>query len=232
MTFSDGTRQVELRWQPAGDYQSTVMDRKHSSDLQTTTAVMGAEARVYRYEGTTDFTALWVAGDHAVELRGLAADLAAFEEILGSLRTVDVDAWLSAMPASVVNPSSRPQVVRAMLADIPVPPGFDRAALERGTSVRDRYQLGAAVAGAVACAWIDRWVTAKEAGDGSGIRQAVGAMATSRDWSVLHEMNAQGDYPEVLWDYADAIARGGTVPGGKNAPIQEAAAGALGCANP
>ena len=52
-----------------------------------------------------------------------------------------------------------------MLAGVPHPEGFDIVALQSGDGIRDRYQLGAQVAGAVACAWIEQWVDARRAGD-------------------------------------------------------------------
>jgi hypothetical protein len=146
------------------------------------------------------------------------------------LRAVDVDRWLSAMPASVVTPESRPEVARQMLADVPQPEGFDVSALEQGSGkVRDHYQLGAEVTGAVACAWIGQWVDAKRAGDDSAVREAAGAMATSHTWAVLKEMTDEGDYPEVLWQYADAMA-GGAAAGEKQVPIEQSYRSALGCA--
>jgi len=74
-----------------------------------------------------------------LEFRAVAADLEAFERLVGSLKRVSVDAWLSAMPASVVKSVNRPAVVREMLAGIPLPPGFDAARLEQGSILKDRY---------------------------------------------------------------------------------------------
>jgi hypothetical protein len=42
-----------------------------------------------------------------------------------------------------------------MLDGVPRPPGFQTAGLEAETHFTDRYQLGQAVAGAVACGWIE-----------------------------------------------------------------------------
>ena len=33
-------------------------------------------------------------------------------------------------------------------------------------------------------------------------------MATSRHWSILREMDTDGDYPEVVWEIAAAMPRG------------------------
>jgi hypothetical protein len=229
MTFSDGDRVLELRWQPAQEYQPLVRDRAASSDLRDTAPVEGVQATLFRYEGTNDFTAIWLHGRSVLEARGIASDVAEFRTALAALHAVDVDAWLSAMPESVVKPQNRAEVVEEMLAGIPLPPGFDVAALRRGDAVRDRYQLGAQVAGAVACAWIERWVAAGHAGDEAVTRGALEAMATSRSWPVLREMEDEGDYPEVLWEYADAMAANAAVMGGKQLTVEESYKRALGC---
>ena len=104
-----------------------------------------------------------------------------------------------------------------MLRGVPLPPGFDAPAGEATT--RDRYQLGAKVAGAVACAWIER-----------GGEEARRALASAKTWPILHEMNAEGDYPEVLWQYADAFQKGGDVPAGKpGVTVKNSYRDALGC---
>src|SRR5262249_15510938 len=136
--------------------------------------------------------------------------------------------WLSAMPASVVQPADQATVVDEMLKGVPLPAGFDAQGLVR-EDVRDRYQLGAKVSGAVACAWIGQWVVARRDGDTAATSAAVAAMATSRGWTILKEMQAEGDYPEVLWQYADAIAGPGTVEGGKTLSVEESYRQALGC---
>ncbi len=233
MTFSNGEQELELRWLPAREYEAKVDDRAASADLATTAPVAGTEARLFRYEGgANDFTALWLRGDYALELRGIAPDVEAFETLLASLHEVDVDSWLSAMPESVVKPASRAEVVEEMLADIPLPAGFDAGALEGGDIVLDRYQLGAQVAGAVACAWIERWVTARRTGDDAGVRDAATAVSTSHTWAILRQMNGEGDYPEVLWQYADAMATNAPIVGGKLLTIEESYRSALGCEGP
>jgi hypothetical protein len=229
MTFGNGRREAELHWQPVRHQADTVEDRAHSADLDTTASVLGAEARLFRYAGTDDYTALWVSGRHGLEFRGRAPSVAAFKSTLASLRQVDVDTWLTAMPASVVRPSNRAEVVQGMLADIPVPPGFDSASLEDGAAVRDRYQLGATVVSAVTCAWVDRWVAAKRDGDTTAAATAVAALQTSRDWKVLHEMDDEGAYPEVLQQHVDALAGDGTIIGGKPLKVEESWRNAFGC---
>jgi len=256
MTFGDGRNELELRWQPADQHDATVRDRSHEAADQQTLKVIGREARLFRYpgpagptfgsadptvpvappaptvqaDGPGDFTTLWTQGSHSVEVRGTFADVEAYKNVLAGLREVDIDTWLRAMPASVVRPGGRAAVVDEMLSDIPLPDGFERAALRAGDGVKDRYQLGATVAGAAACAWIDTWIAATDAGDAAGAARAVDAMATSHRWSVLVDMRDQGAYPDAVWELADAMATNASVSGGKPLTIRESYANTLGCA--
>ena len=229
MTLADGDRELEIKWLPASQYEDSVEKRVVEMDDLATAPAADAEARLFRYPGTNEFVAVWRRSDYTVEARGVAPDADAFRAMLASLHEVDVDTWLSAMPASVVKPASQAEVVDEILAGIPLPPGFDATAIETTDAVRDRYQLGAQVAGAVACAWIDRWVAARRAGDETRAREAVDAMATSTTWPVLQEMNDEGDYPEVVWELAAAMATDGTIPAGRPMTVEEAYEATLGC---
>src|SRR5262249_34668236 len=97
--------------------------------------------------------------------------------------------------------------VDAMLAGLPLPPGLDKRQLYQQPT-RDRYQVGATVSGAVACGWLKQWVAAKSSGDTQKLKQAADALATSHAWKVLLDMQAEGQYPQVLWGYADQVAKG------------------------
>ncbi|MEA2217853.1 MAG: hypothetical protein QOJ35_479 [Solirubrobacteraceae bacterium] len=218
-------RVADLNWR-RGPIELWKRDRAHDATLVVQRTVLGQPAQISQYPDSTDFAAIWPDGSRVLEFRSVAADLAAFERRLAALRRVDVDTWLSAMPASVVKSANRAPVVEQMLADIPLPPRFDRSPLERRATVSDRYQLGAQVTGAVACAWIDRWAAARKAGDGERVRAAIAAMQTSRRWRILREMAAEGAWSQVLWDYADAMRGDGTWFG---RPLQREIRGGLGC---
>jgi hypothetical protein len=222
--FSDGERSFQLNWEPGparGPKGDPVVG--HAD-------VLGSRARIESAPGSTSFRAFWRLGASNVSLMGEAAGLDGFRAVLAALRPVDVDAWLRAMPASVATPGGRGRVVDAMLAGIPIPPGLDLARLrEDDGRVRDRYQLGAFVAGAVACEWIGRWVSARAAGDAAGAQAAVEAMATARSWPILRQMDAEGDYPDVVWELAAAMPSNGPVPAGKPMGVAEAYGSALGC---
>jgi hypothetical protein len=42
-------------------------------------------------------------------------------------------------------------------------------------------------------------------------------------------MDAEGDYPEVIWQLAEGIAGNGQVPAGKPMSVEDAYRSALGC---
>jgi hypothetical protein len=121
---------------------------------------------------------------------------------------VDATAWLSAMPASVVKAGDQDTAVREMLKGIPLPPGFDPSTIKTEGLTKNRYQLGASVVGTVACTWFQRWDRARHSGDRQGARAAIAAMHTARHWPILREMDKSGEYPEVLWAFADAMSSG------------------------
>ena len=50
-----------------------------------------------------------------------------------------------------------------------------------------------------------RWVVAPN--DEPGMATVDKALATSRGWKILLTMDKEGDYPEVVWDYAHRVAQ-------------------------
>lgn len=103
-----------------------------------------------------------------------------------------------------------------------LPPGITRIEI-------DRYQIGAHVAGAATCAWIEVWLDSTASGDLERADEAVSALGASRSWSVLAEMDPIGDFPEVVWIYADAVAGDGTVPADGPATVADAYQSAFSC---
>ena len=124
------------------------------------------------------------------------------EELLPSLVRVDVETWLSALPAPTVKPLERPEVIDEMLDDVPIPSSVDVDALKTESIASGRYGVGAQVTGAVACGWLDQWASAFEGGDQAAVDEAVDAMATSPDWDILKEMDEDGGWSRVIWEYA------------------------------
>ncbi len=212
MTFSDGNQSLDLHWRPAAEHDGYVADRLASAAESHEVTVNGRRGVLVRYLDSFDFTTLWRDGRHSYEARGVFPDRAAYEAVLAALTPTDVDTWLRAMPESVVRPIARAAAVAEMIADMPLPDGFDVGAVGDGRDVSDRYQLGAAVSGAVACGWIGQWLDSRTSGDTAAEAEALEAMQTSRNWAILLEMEQSGAYPQVLWLHVDAMEADDRVP--------------------
>jgi hypothetical protein len=239
ITFGDGTHQLSVVWEPAGLYRSYLPDGAEAGSDPVKSTLLGHVATTWGNGGGVDFRTV-LSPEDAVFLRidGRVAGKGEFDQLLDSLQPVDVNTWLSAMPAGVVRPDARAAAVEEILTEVPLPPGFDVAALASETAVLDRYQLGAKVTGAVACEWIERWVAATKAGDAAKAQASVDAMATSHDWPILRQMADEGGWSQVLWITADDLRKGqldtgvsmiGVGPGGKRFAYGPGYATGLGC---
>jgi hypothetical protein len=209
MTFGDGSRELTLDWYPERLYRGILRDRSHVSPPRRS-RLLGRTATTVDYGRREYATILAPIGRVFVELRGRLGDRAAYWSVLRSLRPVDVETWLAAMPRGVVVPDTHASVVHDMLRGLPRPPGFDAAALEGETTVADHYQLGVRVASAVACGWVESWLAARRAGDAEAERTAVAAMAGSRHWPLLLRMAREvpGAWTRNVWLAAAELRAG------------------------
>lgn len=242
MSFVKGDGSIGLYWRPAADHARFLRDRAVGAD-HTIVDVAGRRIDVFASDGPSQpfksrlFSALWLQQGYSIEFKvdGVSRaepgqSLADFERVLRSLRVVGVDEWLSAMPASVVRPSQREQVVASILADVPLPPDFDSRALESATAVKDHDQLVIEATGAAACSWVQRWVAARRERDAPKAAAAVSAMRTSHHWAALHQL-ARGGFQDSIWQIADAMATG-TIAGAGHVTVGEihrTAVSALSC---
>lgn len=205
-TFSNGTAELDVSWVPAALYPA-YEDRTNNISSREV-ELLGQTGTTFRYGDSTRFTTvLPPTGENFLEIDGDLGSEDAYQELIGRLHPVDVTTWLDAMPDSVVMPTDIDAEVADMLSDIPLPASFDTRTLNDETT-QDRYQLGVAVSGAVACAWIEQWLQAESDGNDQAAREAVDALESSRDWTILQQMAPEGDYPEVVWWMSDDITQG------------------------
>ncbi|MEV4812203.1 hypothetical protein [Micromonospora avicenniae] len=219
IAFRNGKAELEMNWYPADTYDDFYADRLRTGKPEPVT-VDGWSGHLFTYS----------AGDFAVLLRprdGVLVELRTvtrwapdtFDRLLTDVVRVDARTWLAALPAEVVTPDRVAARAADALADVPLPPKFDAAALGHiGTN--DPYQFGVEVTRRVGCAWISEWFRAERTGDDAALKQAGDALLSSHKWRVLHQMNEKGDWPEVFWEVADKVAAG-------NPPIDYVPA--LGC---
>jgi hypothetical protein len=216
--FRHGDQYLELNWYPASAYDGYFHDREDDPSIaHAATQLFGGEARLFTYSSSDHATMLRPDGRSFVELRGGGLTEKQYLELTSHLRQVSVREFLEAMPASVVVPGKEDTAAQQVLADIPVPPGF---AFKPNGDVDDSYQFGAAVTGQVFCAWAEVYRT----GGAAAKKQAVTALESSHHWKVLADMNARGDWPEAIWEYADRVAAG-------DPPTREELDGGLSCSS-
>lgn len=234
-------RHLDLTWYPARFYRSRLREDGHACchvSTPVTSILLGQRATSFAYPGQhPNFTTiLSPQGNVFIEVSGSLGGKQEFEALLHSLRRVGVDAWLSAMPAEVIGPAARSAAITRMLRGIAVPPGFDPSALnfrsipvppgsdgsplQSESALTDRFMLAKSLTGAVACGWLQRWLSATRAGDGAAARESVDAMATAPHWPVLLQMVREKGYrghtlpphgqgwPSEILTAAREIARG------------------------
>ncbi|NJP34915.1 hypothetical protein [Micromonospora thermarum] len=207
IAFSNGGRQLEMNWYPAAQYDGYHRDRLHVSKPEPV-KVDGWPADLFRYSAS-DFAVMLRPRDGSfVELRtGSAWTRSEFDRVIADVVRVDARTWLAALPAEIITPERVNEQAAKVLADVPLPPGFDTAALS-GLGTNDPYQFGAKVTSRIGCGWIAEWLRAKEAGDDAALRRATDALRGSHNWKVLHQMKDQGGWSEVFWETADKMAAG------------------------
>lgn len=209
LRFRNSGLQVDIDWMPAKNYVKGYLDEYLNPARYTRHSIemLGQHGDMFQSVGSTEFTTFFPPkGQTFLLIRADLGSEQAYRDVLAKVKQVDVNTWLSAMPADAVLPNQTRKTVEAMIADMQLPPGFDKTQLYQEHLI-DRYQLGARVAGAVSCAWLDRWYAARKVGDAAQMKQAVTAMNGSRHWKILVEMNAEGDYPEEVWGWADSMAK-------------------------
>ncbi len=223
--FVSSVGSADLRMNSGGpdSLASLIADREDAGPRLDDASALGQPVAVVRYGAADDYAAMWLLDGVVYEVRA-QVDEDSLRGLLDTLEFVHPETWKAALPDSAI--TDRETAVREMLTGLPLPDGFDIERLFDG-DVQDRYQLGARVAGTVACSWFEQWNTATQSGDDNGRSDALDALQTSREWPVLLQMDVSGDYPEVLWDYVDAAADEGTIEG---RPLNQHLDNGLGCA--
>ncbi len=209
--FSSGQGQLEVRWLAADQYQDLYADRMDVSK-PLPFLLFGRDGAQFTYSATDFAVILPPEGKTILEIRGQVGNKAAFAALAAKLKQVSVDQWLAAMPASVVTPDRAAEVTKEMLTDVPLPPGYDASKVPT-YGANHEYQFGAAVIGKVTCIWLSEYQKARTAGDKAGMATVAEALNTSRTWKTLQKMSAEGDYPEVLWEFTDKVAKGQAIGG-------------------
>jgi hypothetical protein len=151
---------------------------------------------------------VWREGDRVLTLSAWVPDIGAFRERLGSLTKVDAETWLDAMPQRVVKAADYGTEVREMLQGLPLPLGFDPSRIPDRAVTTNRYSVGRAVGGAVACGWFARWFDARATRDAASAQEARGILLRSGSWPVFQRISDEGSYPQLVVELAEALPSG------------------------
>lgn len=210
--WSDGSAEAELRMNSGwhADFEALVADRMNSGQQLADQPIWNTTATVVTQNGTSGYVAIWVSNAVEYEFLIHGTDEATFRTLLSSLVQVPEDEWIATLPDDGSIVTDRSEAIAAYLEDVPLPPDFEAASLAEGP-IEHWYQVAAKTIAAVSCGWVEQWVDAKASGDTQAEQAAVDAMATSHDWKVLNDMRSEGDFPEVIWEYADAMSGDGTI---------------------
>ena len=174
--------------------------------------MLGGSGQLWAYS-TNDHTVIReVEAGHWMEFRGSGMDEATYRTLLDQLRIVGIkDYELALGDAFIAQAGAIRRRDRDAVRDHR---GLRRRVAwrsDRSTSSpnqQDPYQLGAEVTGQYTCAWLDEFAAARDAGDDERAAEAARVLGTSREWPVLQLMDSEGDFPDVVWQYADDVAAG------------------------
>jgi len=107
MTFSNGRRSIDLYWSSAAEHRGNLRSIRRDSQAAWSLPIAGERATLFQRSDPAEFTAVWTADNRALLVGGRFDGVDEYRSILASVRRVDVNAWLSALPKSVVQPYAR-----------------------------------------------------------------------------------------------------------------------------
>ncbi|PYC72020.1 hypothetical protein C7C45_10360 [Micromonospora arborensis] len=207
ITYSNGGRSIRMSWYQASEYDGRYKDRLQISKPESV-QVDRWPGHLFRYSEREFEVILQPRDGSMVEVRTATAYTRAdFDRVLASVIRVDARTWLAALPAEIVTPERLDERRAAVLADVPLPPGFDPATVNV-EGVNDSDQFGIQVLGPVGCAWITEWTRAKKSGDDAALRRAADALRSSHNWKALQQIDKGGYWADGFWEIADTVAAG------------------------
>ncbi len=213
--FHNGKANLEITSYDAKDYDSYVEDREYIVDPPAPgepIQVLGRPAQMWAYT-PHDHTAIREVEDGRwMEFRGDGMDRAAYLALLGQLRLTSDAEFNASLPDDYVAKGERATTAEQIIGEIHQVsnagfPGGASLQLDDGEA-KDHYQFGAEVVAQYVCAWLETFENAKTHEQPGLATEAARVLATSREWPILKQMNADGDYPEVVWEYADQVTAG------------------------
>jgi len=213
--FVHGDAELEITSYPAKDYDSYVKDREYIVDPPAPGApvtVLDRPGQMWAYSADDHTVIREVEDGHWMEFRASGLDQDGFLAVLGQLRLTSDAEFNAALPDDYVTAGERAAAAEQLIGEIRdvSHAGFpDGTALDVGPGeAKDYYQFGVEVVAQYTCAWIEDFENAEAHGQQGRADEAARVLGTSRQWPILEKMDTDGDYPEVVWDYAGQVSDG------------------------
>jgi hypothetical protein len=210
--YEKGDARLDVYLSDARDRASYIEDRQHidhpETDPGTPVTLLGQDALMWAYSADDHTVIGAVADGDYPEVRGAGMGRAAYLALLDQLTWTDRAGFEEALPDSFVTRDEAGSTIADMLLGIGLAPGAEVPTSRES----DPYHLGADVAGQVVCGWIEEYERAVDAGDDRAAQIAQANLRETPTWAFLHDMDARGDYPEVVWEISAEVVAG-KVPG-------------------
>ncbi|MGH9272508.1 MAG: hypothetical protein ACRDZ2_14685 [Ilumatobacteraceae bacterium] len=226
--FRNQDRTVTLFWSPIENLPELQNDRRLSAFGTSQVEALGTTVELFDY-GFGEARAVWSSEQSAIEAVALPTDPQGLGDLVRQIEVVDVDSWLSALPADVVRPDDQTALVQELLIGVPLPPGLEASDLSDADAVGNRTQAGIAVLSPVVCGWIDTWLDARDRGDVGEAAAVERVLGDVRQWPVVRGFE-QGFWLDSLLQRTDAVATGSLITDGNTPePISRDNLSGIGC---
>ncbi len=208
--WTNGEATLNVHLYPADLRDSYVEDRERIDyprvDRGTPVELLGQPARMWHYSARDHTTIGAVDGTVYPEVRAQGMDEAAYVALLARLAWTDEAEFELTLPEQFVTARRGRHDHRR---DAPRhPPGAGRRGPELGRE-RSPTSSGPTWRARSCCPWIAEFAPSPcRRGTPSRRGRAARHSQACRDWAFLDAMNAEGDYPEVVWEMSADVNAG------------------------
>jgi hypothetical protein len=198
----DQTRRMETNLYAGGN-----LDTRLGGDISgLATVQIGGHDAFLNTDG--GFRLDWVDGFWVWEVDGQGyTDQQQFLTDAASVVTTDRATWEASLGDAIVSPAERPAAVQALIADMPMPSGFDLTEYAHRDIADTPMQLAIRTTSQVWCTWLQRWDTALTSGDSAAATEAANAITSSANWQATRTAGAE-NYFSILGDETAKVTAG------------------------
>jgi hypothetical protein len=190
-------------WVPKAFHEDKVKGRANDAQEIHGVTVLGKPAKVFYQNAkavggpnVTAYSALWIDGEHSVRFdAGLSGaptkrQRDEFLSLLSTVKPVQTDVWLSAMPKGVLLPAQIPAAADKILSGVPQPAGFSIDPTLKGLVISEKDSLEFSVLAGVECDWIHDWLAARGKGDKAQMREIAKKSGSYKHWPIPEYVSA------------------------------------------